>query len=49
VRYDPIIQFDYVINNGRMFGISVRRSKNVDLYRDLMKVESPLIHASKVE
>ena len=42
VRYDPIQQFDYVINNGRMFGVSRRRSKNIDLYRDLMKVETPI-------
>jgi hypothetical protein len=49
VRFDPIERFDFAINEGRFFGVAVRRSKNIDLYRDLMKVESPLIHAIKVE
>ena len=48
VRYDPIMKFDFVIKDGRMFGISMKRSRNIDLYRDLMKIETPLIHASSI-
>jgi len=49
VHFDPIRRFAFAINNGRFYGIAIRNSNNFDLYRDLIKVETPLAKAVEAD
>lgn len=49
IYFDPIKKFAFAIRDGTFFGIALRQSKNFDLYRDLLKVETPLVKAENID
>jgi len=49
VKFDPISKFAFAIHDNRFYGITLRRSHNIDLYRDLMRVETPVVKAVDVD